>query len=251
MEEGKPVSPSNDPLDWIPPWVFWMVGSLGVLLLALWGQAAPDWCLLPVLVGAFFAYRRSRETPVIVLWMVLFTIILTSMRISPESIVEGVLSVGQSGDHLGDKNWVMALLLLAGILGISHASQLSVPVGVEIIRADPLQWVIGLIWILVPALALSIFGYFFILGEPNKFLEKNDLNFDLVRARFLGMAFFGGGGLLLYAFIRGLSGTLSSRQGDNEAIHALGELYETQWRQTRREQSRMQQWIVKAMNRKG
>lgn len=251
MEEDKPIRPSNEPLDWIPLWVFWMVGSLGVILLALWGQAAPDWCLLPALVGAFFAYRRSRETPVIVLWMVLFTIILTSMRISPESIVEGVLSVGQSGDHLGDKNWIMALILLAGILGISHASQLSVPVGVQVIRAAPLEWFIGILWILVPALAVSIFGFFMILEKPDDFLAKNDLNFDLARARFLGMAFFGGGGLLLYALIRGISGNRSSGKDDGEAIHALGELYETQWRQTRREQSRMQQWIVKAMNRKG
>lgn len=231
--------------DPIPRWAIWMGGSLLFLVLVL-SSAAPDWCLMPLIGGAFFAYYRFRETPVLILVLIIFALILARIGLTPESILKGSEFTGLPGS-IPNENWLIATLLVTGVLGCAYACQSSNELPGPIVRQDMQSWLTQLVWILAPVLFLSILAYQWILGQPDQFL-RNHLytELDIGRARLLGLAFFGGGGILAYTLIRAMA------HGNSLAsTEALGSLYETIWRQTRREQSRIQQWLVAARRRKG
>lgn len=223
-----------------------MAFSLVFLVLILWRWVAPDWCLLPLLGGAIFSYFRFRETVIFVTVLIIIAILFTHFRMDPESLLmgSGLGSTGRPGDHL-EENWILSTLLLLGLLGCHHATQCSLAPEGDWFSDSLLRRSTRLLWVLAPTLMAAILAYFLVLGRPHEVLWSWEISMDRLRARFLGLGLVGGGALLLYSLVRNLTPVL--RQSP---VSALMTLTETLWRQTRREQSRGQQWLVKSIRGK-
>lgn len=248
----------NEKADNYPPGLAGLLswGGLAVIGITLFFCGANEWSLIPVFVGTWILWRGSNSNGLAIFVGIGLAILLTRFGLSLErNLGFGPGFENSSGliifEHEGSDTIpivLAALCICVGYwvfyVGIQMQDNQRFATN-RIVGKIPFfamgKWVTWF-WFFVVVAVIGFGVNEILLKYPDEILSSLGWRGSVRVARFLVMAWLLGAGVVLVQFLSGFS-----KVHKNAKAKSLGYLQEILWRETRREQSRSQQWIVRAV----
>lgn len=231
-------------------------GGLAVIGTTLFFSGTNEWSLIPVFVGAWILWRGSNSNGLAIFVGIGLAIFLTRFGLSLErNLGFGPGFTNSSGSIIFEHDDSDTIPIVFAALGICVGHWLFC-VGIQmdenqkfttnrVIGKIPFfamgKWV-AWFWLFVVVAVIGFGVYEILLKYPDEILSSLGWRGSVRIARFLFMAWLLGAGVVLVQFLSRFSMTQK-----NSKPKSLGYLQEILWRETRREQSRSQKWIVRAV----
>ncbi len=233
-----------------PSLISWV--GLGLIGFSLFMADANEWSLLPVFVGVWILWRNTHSTGIPLLTSILLAILLGNRGFRLNYL--WTTSWGYPSNHLGSipiDTFSVALIatgIMAGYWLFFAGFQKTVGDDARPLRPiSPLLFFHGggwITWTWVMSLAVfaSLACYEILLQQSGLILLELGWHGPLRQGRFLLLAWILGSGLLLVKLWLSLFHRNTPSLGTS-----LAYLQNILWRETRREQSRSQQWLVRTI----
>lgn len=231
-------------------------GGLAIIGTILFVCGANEWSLIPVFVGAWILWRGGNSTGLAIFIGIGLSIFLTRFGVSLErGFGFGTGWESPSGSIIlayEDPNPLPVVFAALGIClgywffcsGIQMESTGKITSN-RVVGNIPFfaleKWV-AWFWVFILVAAGGFGVYEILLRQPDELLSSIGWRGSMRLARFLVLAWLLGAGVILVQFwVRLPFGRPRSKS------KSLGYLQDILWRETRREQSRSEQWIVRAV----
>ena len=233
-----------------PSLISWV--GLGLIGFSFFMADANEWSLIPVFVGVWILWRNTHSTGIPLLTSILLAILLGNRGFRLNYL--WTTSWGYPYNHLGSipiDTFSVALIatgIMAGYWLFFAGFQKTVGDDARPLRSiSPLLFFHGGGWITWTwVMSLAVFGslacYEILLQQSGLILLELGWHGPLRQGRFLLLAWILGSGLLLVKLWLSLFHRNTPSLGTS-----LAYLQNILWRETRREQSRSQQWLVRTI----
>ena len=233
-----------------PSLISWV--GLGLIGFSFFMADANEWSLIPVFVGVWILWRNTHSTGIPLLTSILLAILLGNRGFRLNYL--WTTSWGYPSNHLGSipiDTFSVALIatgIMAGYWLFFAGFQKTVGDDARPLRPiSPLLFFHGGGWITWTwVMSLAVFGslacYEILLQQSGLILLELGWHGPLRQGRFLLLAWILGSGLLLVKLWLSLFHRNTPSLGTS-----LAYLQNILWRETRREQSRSQQWLVRTI----
>ena len=241
-----------------PPGVLSWIG-LAIIGVTLFFCGANEWSVLPVFSGAWILWRGTNSNGLAIITSIALAILLTRFGVrlegsfgyvsGSELFHDSIILAHESFDSITVIISSVSLcfgywIFCAGIQMSLNQINDSKNVCVNKTFYSSGKW-ISWFWVfcIVGLVAFGVYEIF--LRQPDDFFAMVGWKWSMRLARFLSLAWLLGAGVVLFRFWS------KSPVGKNRCeIKSLIWLQDILWRETRREQSRAQQWIVHAVQEK-
>ena len=233
-----------------PSLISWV--GLGLIGFSFFMADANEWSLIPVFVGVWILWRNTHSTGIPLLTSILLAILLGNRGFRLNYL--WTTSWGYPSNHLGSipiDTFSVALIatgIMAGYWLFFAGFQKTVGDDARPLRSiSPLLFFHGggwitWTWVLSLAVFASLACYEILLQQSGLILLELGWHGPLRQGRFLLLAWILGSGLLLVKLWLSLFHRNTPSLGTS-----LAYLQNILWRETRREQSRSQQWLVRTI----
>lgn len=233
-----------------PSLISWV--GLGLIGFSFFMADANEWSLIPVFVGVWILWRNTHSTGIPLLTSILLAILLGNRGFRLNYL--WTTSWGYPSNHLGSipiDTFSVALIatgIMAGYWLFFAGFQKTVGDDARPLRPiSPLLFFHGggwitWTWVLSLAVFASLACYEILLQQSGLILLELGWHGPLRQGRFLLLAWILGSGLLLVKLWLSLFHRNTPSLGTS-----LAYLQNILWRETRREQSRSQQWLVRTI----
>ncbi len=231
-------------------------GGLGLIALSFYFAGANEWSLLPIFGGVWILWRNSYATGIPLLTSIFLTLLLEIRGFRLNYLWMDTPMWSYSTSQLGNNNAgtfpiaLIAMGIMAGYWLFFAGFQKTV--GGDVLPLRPLSplffyheggWLTWT-WVLSLAVFASIGCFEILIQQPGPILSELGWHGPQRWGRFLILIWIWGLGFLLVKLWQ----SLFLRNPKSYGI-SLAFFQNILWRETRREQSRSQQWLVRTMQK--